>query len=47
MTLGELLVEQGSLANVSQFRWFETPKRRTPSAFDALEIFLIVIQDGS
>ena len=31
MTLDESLVEQGSLANVSQFGWFGTPKREMAS----------------
>ena len=47
MTLGELLVEQDSLAKVNQLGWFGTPSRRMPLAFVALGIFLIVVHNGS
>ena len=47
MTLGESLVEQGSLAKVSQLGWFGTPSREMPLAFVVLGIFLIIVYDGS
>ena len=47
MTLGKSFAELNSLAKVSQFGWFITPTKGTPSQFSELGIDLIVVQDGS
>ena len=47
MTLGESLVEHGSLAKVSQLGWLETSNKGTPSELIELGMILIVVHDGS
>ena len=47
MTLGESLVEHGSLAKVSQLGWLGTPNKGTLSELIELGMVLIVVYDGS
>ena len=47
MILGELLVEYGFLAKISQLGWLGTSNNRMPSEFVELGIVLRVVHDSS
>ena len=47
MTLGKSLVEQGSLAKVSQLGWLGIPTKEMPSEFVELGMVLSIVHDNS